>query len=184
MTRTLAELEAGLDHVARSPEDQGCIELIVRRPAIGAREVLGEASLSPDEGLVGDTWRVRPSSRTPDRRAHPDKQLTIMNARVIALIAGEVARWPLAGDQLFVDLDLSVANLPAGSRLALGESAVIEISPLPHTGCGTFASRFGVDALKLVNGSAWAPLRLRGLNARVVRDGVIRVGDLVSKVSA
>jgi len=142
----MAELEAGLDAIRQSPKDEGVIALIVRRPKVDAREVLEEGELDLVEGLVGDTWKVRGSSRTPDGAAHPDMQLNIMNARVIALLAREKDRWPLAGDQLFIDMDMSSENLPPGTRLALG-SAVIEVTDQPHTGCKKFVSRFGFDAV-------------------------------------
>jgi hypothetical protein len=178
---TMAELEAGLDAIRESPKDEGVIALIVRRPQIDAREVLKEGSLDLVEGLVGDTWKVRGSSRTPDGAAHPDMQLNIMNARVIALLAREKDRWPLAGDQLFIDMDVSSENLPPGTRLALG-SAVIEVTNQPHTGCKKFEARFGLDALKFVNSPLGRQLQLRGVNAKVTQPGVIRVGDFVKKI--
>jgi hypothetical protein len=178
---TMAELEAGLDAIRRSPKDEGVIAMIVRRPKVDAREVLEEGELDLVEGLVGDTWKVRGSSRTPDGAAHPDMQLNIMNARVIALLAREKDRWPLAGDQLFIDMDVSSENLPPGTRLALG-SAVIEVTDQPHTGCKKFEARFGLDALKLVNSPLGRQLQLRGVNAKVTQPGVIRVGDFVKKI--
>ena len=181
--RTLAELEAGLPVARLSPADAGTLELIVRRPGIGRRDVLTLGHLDPLVGLIGDTWSQRGSSRTPDRSAHPDMQINIMNSRVIALIAGDRSRWALAGDQLYVDLDLSAANLPAGTRLAIG-AAIIEVTAQPHTGCGKFAERFGVDATKFVNSPAGRAFNLRGINARVVTGGPIREGDKVQRVSA
>lgn len=153
----------------------------MRRPAAGEREVLQEGQLDVDEGLVGDTWKKRVSSRRPDKSPHPDMQLNVMNARAIGLVAQEKERWPLAGDQLFVDLDLSEANLPAGTRLAMG-SAVIEVTSQPHTGCQKFAERFGLDAVKFVNSPVGKELHLRGINARVVQPGTIRAGDIIRKV--
>ena len=147
-------------------QDGGVLQLIVRRPEVDAREVLEEGRLDVAEGLVGDTLESSRSRGAPN----PDMQLNIMNARAIALIARSTDRWPLAGDQLFIDLDLSEDNLPAGTRLALG-SAIIEITAPPHTGCGKFASRFGVDAVKFVNSSLGKRLRLRGINAKVVQSG-------------
>jgi hypothetical protein len=178
---TMAELEAGLDTIRQSPKDEGVIELIVRRPQIDAREVLEEGELDLAEGLVGDSWKGRASNRTPDGSPHPDMQLNVMNARVIALVAREKDRWPLAGDQLFIDLDVSQENLPPGTRLALG-SAVIEVTDQPHTGCKKFEARFGLDALKLVNSPVGRQLQLRGVNAKVTQPGVIRVGELVKKL--
>ena len=177
---TLAELEAGLDGVRESPKDAGVLQLIVRRPAVDAREVLEEAELSTETGLVGDTWAVRESSRSEDGRAHPHMQLNIMNARAAALVAQDPERWALAGDQLYVDLDLSGENLPAWTRLQVG-SAVIEITDQPHTGCKKFVERFGRDAMRLVNSPVGRALNLRGVNARVVQGGTIGVGDSIKK---
>jgi MOSC domain-containing protein YiiM len=179
--RTRAELLAGLDHVKASPSDHGSLQLIVRRPGVDEREVLDAATLSLEDGLVGDGWRRRGSGHTPDGSAEVDRQLTVMNARAIGLIAGDRDRWALAGDQLYVDLDLSGENLPAGTRLRFGD-AVIEVSEPPHTGCSKFSGRFGVEALRLVNSDEGRRLRLRGMNARVVEPGTIRAGDVVSKL--
>ena len=178
---TMEELEAGLDNIRNSPADEGVLELIVRRPQIGEREILEEGELHLTHGLVGDNWSIRGSSRTADGSSHPDMQLNIMNARAIALFAQQRDRWPLAGDQLFVDLDLSPDNLPSGTRLALG-SAVIEVTNQPHTGCKKFVERFGLDALKFVSSPVGKALNLRGINAKVVQPGVIRVGCQVKKV--
>ena len=178
---TTAALEAGLDAIRQSPKDAGVLALIVRRPRMGAREVLAEGELDLGEGLVGDNWNTRGSSRTADGSAHPNMQLTIMNARVIALVAQEKERWSLAGDQLFIDLDLSADNVPPGTRLSLG-SAVIEVTDQPHTGCHKFLSRFGQDALNFINSPVGKQLQLRGINSKVIHPGVIRVGDVVKKV--
>ena len=178
---TMKELEDGLDEVRDSPEDAGILKMIVRRPAIGQREVLSEGELHPADGLVGDNWKSRGSSRTPDGSADPDMQLNVMNARCAALVAQDNNRWQLAGDQLYVDLDLSEDNLPPGTRLSLG-AAVIQVSEQPHTGCGKFVSRFGADAMKFVNSRLGKRFRLRGLNARVIQPGTVRAGDVVRKV--
>ena len=177
---TTTELEAGLDAIGRSPTDGGVLEMIVRRPQVGDREILQEGQLDPAEGLVGDSWKIRSSKRTPDGTPHPDMQLNLMNSRVVALVSQDRSRWPLAGDQLYVDLDVSEGNLPPGTRLAIG-SAVIEVTAEPHTGCSKFVERFGLDAKEFVNAPARTALRLRGINARVVRPGVIRAGDTVTK---
>src|SRR5262245_33276231 len=114
---TRSQLDAGLDEIRRAPKSEGTLRLIVRRPSAGVRELLDTAELNVIEGLAGDTWRMRKSSRTADGSPHPDMQLNVINVRAIALMAQDEARWPLAGDQLFVDLDLSEANLPPGTRL-------------------------------------------------------------------
>ena len=179
---TPAQLEESLAEVRRSPADVGRVAMIVRRPAVDQREVLEVGDLDPACGLVGDTWSERQSTRTPDGSPHPDMQLNVINARFAGLIAGSPERQSLAGDQLHLDLDLSEANLPAGTRLALG-SAVIEVTEQPHTGCAKFSARFGVDALRFVNSPVGRSLRLRGLNARVVVPGTVRSGDAVTKVT-
>ena len=174
-------LTAGLDDIRQSPKATGVLELIVRRPQTEAREVLDAGELDLVEGLVGDNWKQRGSSQTADGSANPDTQLTLTNARLMALVAQEKQRWPLAGDQLYVDFDLSVDNAPPGTRLSLGE-AVIQITEPPHTGCKKYAARFGLDALKFVNSREGRQLHLRGVNAKVIRPGVIRVGDVVKKL--
>lgn len=179
--RTMVELEAGLDHIRRSPADVGVLELIVRRPRPNAREVIAEGCLDLVEGLIGDNWRARGSAQMPDRSAHPEMQLNIMNARAAALVAQRRDRWALAGDQLYLDFDLSEANVPPGTRLAIG-CAVIEVTAQPHTGCKKFVSRFGLDAMKFVNSQVGRHLHLRGVNAKVVCAGVIRTGDPVRKI--
>jgi len=177
----MAELEAGLDEIRQAPTEKDVLEMIVRRPEIGAREVIEEAELDLVEGLVGDNWSTRGSKRTDDGSSHPDMQLNLMSARVIELIAGARARWALAGDQLYVDLDLSAANLPPGTRLAIG-SSVLEVTAQPHAGCRKFVDRFGLDALKFVNSPLGKRLHLRGINARVAQPGVVRRGDLIRKL--
>lgn len=179
--RTLTELEAALDQIRASPQDAGVLEMIVSRPAIGVRDVLDEATLDPHVGLEGDTWGKRGSSRTKDGSPHPEMQLTLMNTRVVDLVSGDRTRWPLAGDQLYVDLDLSARNLPPGTQLAVGE-AIVEVSPQPHTGCDKFVGRFGLDAMKFVNSALGRQLNLRGINARVIRGGRIRKGDRLRRV--
>jgi hypothetical protein len=178
---TTEELEAGLDEIRRAPKDAGVLQLIVRRPQIEQREILEEGELDPLAGLVGDCWKLRGSSRTSDGSPHPQMQINIMNARVTALVAQDRARWQLAGDQLYLDMDLSAANLPAGTQLEIG-SAVIEVTPPPHLGCTKFVSRFGIDAMKFVNSAVGRELCLRGINARVVQGGLIRVGQVARKI--
>ena len=179
---TTGQLEAGLETIRQSPKEAGPVELIVRRPSLGQREVLEEGQLDTAVGLVGDTWQYRASSRMPDKTSpHPDMQINVMNARAVALIAHDASRWALAGDQLYVDLDLSQANMPPGTRLAFG-TAILEVTPQPHTGCGKFVERFGLDAMKFVNSPVGRELNLRGINARVVQSGTVRRGDIVRKI--
>lgn len=178
---TFAEMEAGLEAIRQSPKDVGVLKLISRRPNTDEREVLAEAQLDPAHGLIGDNWKARGSRSTPDGSANPEMQLNIMNARVIELLAVSPDRWALAGDQLFVDFDLSDANVPPGTRLAIG-SAVIEITAPPHLGCKKFSARFGPDAMKFVNSDEGKQLHLRGVNAKVFEAGVVRSGDSVQKL--
>ncbi len=175
---TADALAAGLDHIRQSPVDNGTLELIVCRPAVNERRVLEEGRLDLATGLIGDMWSVRSSTSTPDGSPDPNGQVTIMNARAAALLAGLPERWPLAGDQLYVDLDLGEAALAAGTQLAIGE-AVVEITAKTHRGCAKFAARFGPEALRFVNTGPGRVLNLRGRNARVVTPGVIRRGDAV-----
>ncbi len=177
---TLEALRAGLPHLRLSPADQGRLEMIVARPAVDQRQVWETAELTAAHGLQGDNWAQRSSSSTSDGTAHPERQITLMNSRAIQLIAQSRDRWPLAGDQLFVDLNLSPENLPPGQKLQIG-TAVLEITAQEHRGCLKFATRFGHDALKFVNQDGW-PLRLRGIYARVVQDGKIQNGDAIHKI--
>jgi hypothetical protein len=154
--------------------------MIVRRPNVDEREILNEGELDLLEGLTGDTWKDRYSRHTTDGSANINAQLTIMNSRTIALLAQREERWSLAGDQLYIDMDLSEENLPPGIRLALG-SAVIEVSAQPHAGCNKFSERFGVEAMKFVNSPEGKRLHLRGINTRIIQSGTIRVGDIVRK---
>ena len=178
---TMAELEAALDHLREAPKDEGVVQLIVRRPRVDEREVLELAELDPLKGLIGDSWCFRGSSKTVDGGPHPEMQINIINSRVAALVAQEKNRWSLAGDQLYIDMDLSKENLPAGSQIAVG-SAVLEVSPLPHTGCQKFVARFGLDAMKFVNSTVGKQLCLRGINAKVVQAGVVRLGSTAKKI--
>jgi hypothetical protein len=179
---TLAEMEASLETIRQSPKDVGVLKLISRRPNTEEREVLEEGQLDPAHGLIGDNWKARGSRSTPDGSANPEMQLNVMNARVIDLLAVSKDRWALAGDQLFVDFDLSEANIPPGTRLAIG-SAVIEITAPPHLGCKKFSARFGPEAMKFVNSPEGRQLHLRGVNAKVIRQGKIQVGDSIRKSS-
>jgi len=177
---TTAELEAGLESIRQSPKDDGILNLIVRRPQVNVREVLQTGELDLIEGLLGDTWKMRGSSRTADGSSHPDMQLNIMNSRVAALVAQDADRWQLAGDQLYIDLDLSDENLPPGTRLAIG-TAIIEVTAQPHNGCRKFVERFGLDAMRFVNSPLGKQLHLRGINAKVVQAGVIKTNDALRK---
>ena len=179
--QTMEQLQAGLDEVLRAPADSGRLELIVARPAMEERVLLESARFEPGRGLTADAWSVRPTSKTG--APNPEAEVTLMNARAAALVAGsaEPASWAPAGDQLYADLDIGIANLPAGARLALG-SAVLEVTAEPHLGCGKFIRRFGTDAMKLVNSERGRELRLRGANLRVIEAGEVALGDLVRKV--
>ena len=176
------QLDAGLDHIRLSPADSGTLLMIVRRPDVNKRDIVTEGRLDVEDGLVGDTWKDRGSTSTPDGGPNPEAQVTIINSRALDLMAQSEDRWPLAGDQLVIDIDMSMENLPPGTQLSIG-SAVIEISEKPHTGCVKFADRFGKDALRFVSTPLAMDMRLRGVNTRVVQSGTIRAGDLVEKVA-
>jgi hypothetical protein len=176
-------LEAGLGPIRESPRDVGRLVLLVRRPSVGQRDLPTKAVLDQVAGLDGDNWLTRGSRSTPDGSADPDRQVTVMNARAAELVAGGTERMPLAGDQLYLDLDLSLDNLPAGSLLAVGQ-AVLQVSEAPHLGCAKFVERFGAEAMRFVNSRVGRELRLRGMNARVVVPGAVRLGDLAVKAPA
>ena len=181
--RTMDELRAAVDDIRQAPADRGTVALVVRRPEVNRREVLHEGYFDAADGLAGDTWRLRRSGRTTDGSAHPDMQLTLMSVRAIGAISPDESRWPLAGDQLFVDLDLTYANLPPKTQLQIGE-AVLEVTEQLHTGCGKFVERFGLDAMKWVNSPEGRTLNLRGIYAKVVTAGRIRPGDTITKIAA
>ena len=176
-----ATLEEGLDHIRQSPREVGTIEMIIRRPDVDQREELEEAEVDLELGVVGDSWKSRESTFAPDGGFNTDSQVTIMNARVIDLVAQGRDRWALAGDQFYVDLDLSRENLPPGTRLQLG-SALVEVSETPHTGCSKFSGRFGADALRFVNTGLGRDLSFRGINTQVVTPGVARRGDQIKRL--
>jgi hypothetical protein len=178
---SMAELEAGMEVIRQAPKNHGMLKMIVRRPQEDGRQTVQEAELSLTAGLVGDNWKTRGNRHMPDGSANPQTQITIMNARSAALVAQTEDRWPLAGDQLYVDLDLSDDNLPPGTRLVIG-SAVLEVSSVPHTGCRKFSDRFGAEAMKFVNTPEGKQLHLRGINTRILQAGTIRVGDVVRKL--
>jgi hypothetical protein len=182
MFASKSELEAAIEFIKLSPKDDGVVRKIVCRPTTGERIELMEAQLDVVEGLAGDNWRSRGYQKTPDGSAHPDMQLNIMNARTISIIAKKEDRWQLAGDQFFIDLDLSHENLPPGTQLQLG-NAVIEITAEPHLGCGKFTERFGLDAGRFVNSTTGTSLNLRGVNARVIQSGSVLRGAIARKIA-
>lgn len=179
---TAMEIENSIHHVLASPKDAGLLELIVRRPKDNKREVVESGTLDIEHGLVGDNWLTRGSSRTTDGMGHPEMQLNVMNYRFAELIAGHRDRVSLAGDQLFVDLDLSGDNLPVGTRLSIGD-AVIEVTAIPHLGCKKFVERFGLDAMKFANSEFGRKHNLRGINAKVVVSGDIKTGNIIGHLS-
>jgi len=175
------ELEQGLGNILQSPTDDGELMLIVRRPDVDEREAASAGRLDTEQGLVGDNWLKRGSRHMPDGAADPEMQLNIMNARVVSLVADGTERRELAGDQLYLDMDLSSENLPPGTRLAIGD-AIIEVTEAPHTGCKKFAARFGRDAMVFVNSGMGKKLNFRGINAKVTQSGDISVGDIARKI--
>ncbi len=179
---TLDELKTAIPNILASPSDRGEVEMITRRPRVGQREILDIAELDEEHGSLGDSWEQRGSSKTSDGSANPDAQLTIINSRLVNAVAGSKSRWQLAGDQLIIDIDLSHDNLPPGSRLSIG-SAIVELTAEPHTGCVKFASRFGNAALRFVSGPEAMHQRRRGANAKIVKSGTIRLGDVATKLS-
>ncbi len=177
---TVDELEKGLDYIRESPKNNGVIEMIVCRPERNQRIVMTEGIIDPDEGLVGDNWRSRSMEKDSIREDHLDRQITLMNSRSAALLAVNKERWALAGDQLYIDMDLGKENLPSGTKLHIG-TVILEVTDKPHTGCDKFRDRYGMEAVRFVNSNEGKLLNLRGINTRVIRGGVIKVGDAVKK---
>ena len=171
------DLEARLAWLADAPKDGGAITGIVIRPRTNERVLLSECKVSPELGVHGDNWASGSHGETPN----PSAQITIMNTRMIELLADEKERQALAGDQFFADMDLSKTNLKVGQQLRIG-TAVLEIMSKPHLGCVKFSNRFGADALKFVNSEAGTEMRLRGVYASVISSGSIEVGNAIEKI--
>ena len=180
--KSMKELEASLSHISESPSEVGSVAMIVSRPVTEQREILIQCELDTAQGLIGDNWLERGDKHTADGSADLGRQLTLMNARAVEAISNDESRWPEAGDQFYVDFDLSAANIPPGTQLALGE-AVVEVTALPHLGCGKFSARFGRDATMFVNSKAGKAMNLRGINAKLVKPGRVSKGDSISKMS-
>jgi hypothetical protein len=179
--KDLSTLEMGFDIIKDSPALEGTLQLIVVRPEVNERKEMNEGVLDESQGLIGDNWAARGSSETNDGSAHPEMQINIMNSRVARLISQDKSDWQMAGDQLFVDLNLNKDNVPPGTRLAVGE-AILEVTAPPHTGCKKFAQRFGRDALKFSSTKKGRLWQLRGINAKVVKGGDIKIGDRVAVI--
>ena len=179
---TFDELNAGLAHIRASPKEEGRLEAIIARPAPGERRDLASSEISLAGGVHGDHWAKGCWKTTADGKPDPDVQICMMNARCIELIAQERSNWPPAGDNFFIDMDLTPGNMPPGTRLGIG-SAIIEVTGIAHNGCASFIERYGRDACVFVNTGEGERLRLRGIYARVVRDGRVSVGDKVKKLA-
>jgi hypothetical protein len=171
---TLVQLETALSTLPELPKDTGRLFLIVRRPSEGMRETPERVRLTPEEGVPGDSW-----GRSPSRKL--DAQIAVMRRDVAELLANGQPL-TLFGDSLFVDFDISLGNLPVGSRLRVGE-AVVEVTPMPHNGCAKFKGRFGQDALVFVNAKPTRHLNLRGIYWKVVEAGEVSVGAGIQVIS-
>ncbi len=181
MYKKLKDLQIGLEEIISSPKQTGTVEMIVSRPKIGTRKILKTAELDQHLGLIGDNWYDRDASSTQKKSPDKELQITIMNSRVIQLITQKHDQWPLAGDQLYIEMDVSRKNLPPGSLLEIG-SALLQVSEKPHTGCKKFSERFGLDALKFISSKQGRVLSLRGINASIIKSGIVQTGDKVIKV--
>lgn len=178
---TTEQLEAGLDSILQSPDDHGRLEMIVIRPREDERIELDECELSAEGGVRGDRWITSSPLQLDDGRSHPDVQIAVINSRLIDLVAGERSRWSLAGDNLYIDLNLASENLPVGQQLAIGD-VVLQVTNQPHNGCHKFTERYGRDAVKFVNSDEGKRLHLRGVYVRVLKPGQVHVGDAIRKL--
>ena len=179
--RSRDELLESLPYILSAPADEGQVRAIVIRPAAGQRRMLDRVDVSARGGLEGDHWAEGCWLSTEDGAPHPDVQVCIMSARCIEAIAGPEANWAAAGDNLFIDMDLSPENLPPGTRVAIGTVELI-LTAEPHNGCQSFIDRYGRDACVFVNTGPGKANRLRGIYGRVTRDGTIRRGDVMRKI--
>lgn len=177
---SIQELESALDQIRQAPANEGKVELIVCRPVPNQRSILNVAELNTENGLVGDCWKTKGHKKGP---ANPDMQINIMNSRATAAIEKDKERWPLAGDQFYVDFDISKENLPAGTRIKLG-TAILEVTAEPHLGCAKFSERFGKDAVMWVNSDEGKALNLRGINAKIIEAGEVQTGDTIVKMES
>ncbi|MCX4026571.1 MOSC domain-containing protein [Endozoicomonas sp. SM1973] len=174
-------LELALEIIKQSPKQEGSVKLIVCRPSVDQRKVLEVGELSLEEGLLGDNWKQRELTRSKNGMVKVDNQLNLMNSRVIEAITTDKEQWQLAGDQFYVDFDLSYENTPPGAQLLIG-NAIIEVTEEPHLGCKKFADRFGMDAVKFVNSEQGKQLNLRGINAKIIKPGLVKVGSIIKKI--
>lgn len=172
----VTHLEAGIGHLAEAPTDEGTVGMLVVRPHVDEREVLDVGEFTTEGGLVGDRWQ-------PPESGNLDAQVTMISQRWLDVLTfDDRERWPLAGDQVVVDLDLSHDNLQTGDRLRLG-TALVEVTPKPHTGCKKLVARFGVEAQRLGASDRGRHLRLRGIYVRVVEPGTASPGDAITRVA-
>lgn len=178
---TQPEIDQRLSSVLDSPKDQGTVEMIVVRPFKNQRKTLIHVLFSPEAGVTGDNWKTQCWKKLNDGQSDPDVQVAIMNARMIDMLTDDKAHWPLAGDQLFVDFDLSVTNLSPGDQLQIGD-AVLQITAEPHRGCSKFKQRFGELAMHCVNSAQGDAHRLRGIYAKIISAGNVSVGDVIHKI--
>ncbi|MEL6308623.1 MAG: MOSC domain-containing protein [Chloroflexota bacterium] len=179
--RTLEALESAFAQADPAPTDSGTVEMIICRPAHGERDELDSTTLDPEKGMIGDNWLTRGSRHTEDGSANPEAQITLMNSRIIALLAKDRDDWAPAGDQFFVDFDLSQINMPTGQRFQLGE-AILEVSATPHTGCAKFTERYGSAAIRFVNSKEGRSQNRRGINAKIITGGTVKKGDTIHKL--
>ncbi len=181
--RSLQALKAGLDAMlAAAPKDNGTLDLIVMRPDHDLRVLPQSFEVRGDDGLPGDHWKRGTGYALEDGTGDPDAQICMMMSGCIRAIAGDKANWPPAGDNFFIDMDLTPANMPPGTRFAIG-SAEFVVTGIPHNGCQSFIDRYGRDACLFVNTGEGKAHRLRGIYARVTRDGTVSVGDTVRKLN-
>lgn len=178
---TRAELDRAWPDIMAAPKDGAAIEMLCLRPAMGERRFVDEIHVTREEGIPGERWLTQPWMRLPGGQPDPAIQVSFLQRRVLDLVWRDREGTPHPGDTFVVDMDLSEANLPAGSLLQVG-SAVLEVSTVFNNACAKWKKRYGDDALDWVRAYENKEFRPRGVLAKVHRDGVFRAGDRLTRI--
>ncbi|CAN1577166.1 hypothetical protein MCELHM10_04085 [Paracoccaceae bacterium] len=172
-------LTAALPEVLAAPRELGAVRLLCMRPKPNLRSFPDRLTLTRAAGVVGDFEASRPWLVLEDGSPDPRNQVSIMSARVLDLVWRDGNPRSHPGDNIACDLDLSHANLPAGTLLQAG-TAVLRVSDEPNDGCAKWKVRMGKAAYDWTR--AHAAYRLRGLYCSVEQDGEITLEDALLRL--